>query len=214
MPPTSRTWTRDGYLISTDPSLIPLSALSTAFASPDLYWAKPLPEEAMRTMITNSLCFGLYSATTAAPSNEPTSQTDQERAAETLHEIAGHVQSPTFHDGNKASGLRPAAPSRAASSQSANLIGFARLVTDYVTVAYLTDVYVLPDWQKQGLGKWMVGCVQQTIEEEMPLLRRSMAITSSEGAAGWYERMMKMTPLRGKGGEPLVISWRAPGSVF
>ena len=169
----------------------------------------------MRTMINNSLCFGLYSATTAAPSNEPTSQSDQERAAETLHEIAGHVQSSTFHDANKGTTeLRPAAPSRTASSQSANLIGFARLVTDYVTVAYLTDVYVLRDWQKQGLGKWLIGCVQQTMEEEMPLMRRSMAITGSEDSAKWYERMMKMTPLRGQGGEPLVISWKAPGSVF
>ena len=55
-----RTWTKDAYLISTDPSLIPITTLNTAFASEDVYWAKPLPEQVMRETLQNSLCFGLY----------------------------------------------------------------------------------------------------------------------------------------------------------
>lgn len=35
----------------------------------------------------------------------------------------------------------------------ASQVGFARLVTDYATFAYLADVYVLPAQQGQGLGK-------------------------------------------------------------
>lgn len=34
--------------------------------------------------------------------------------------------------------------------------GFARVVTDFATFAYLGDVYVHPDHQGKGLGKWMM----------------------------------------------------------
>lgn len=35
-------------------------------------------------------------------------------------------------------------------------IGFARVVTDYATFAYLGDVYILPEFQGEGLGKWLM----------------------------------------------------------
>lgn len=35
-------------------------------------------------------------------------------------------------------------------------IGFARVVSDYATFAYLGDVFVLPDFQGLGLGKWLM----------------------------------------------------------
>ncbi len=35
-------------------------------------------------------------------------------------------------------------------------IGFARVVTDYATFAYLGDVYILPKFQGVGLGKWFM----------------------------------------------------------
>ena len=38
----------------------------------------------------------------------------------------------------------------------AKQIGFARVVTDAATFAYLADVYVLEDYRGQGLGKWLM----------------------------------------------------------
>lgn len=35
-------------------------------------------------------------------------------------------------------------------------IGFARVVTDYASFAYLADVFVLADYRGQGLGVWLV----------------------------------------------------------
>ncbi len=35
-------------------------------------------------------------------------------------------------------------------------IGFARVVTDYATFAWLADVFVLEQHRGQGLGKWLV----------------------------------------------------------
>jgi GNAT superfamily N-acetyltransferase len=38
-------------------------------------------------------------------------------------------------------------------------IGFARVVTDYATFAYLADVFVLPDERGLGLGAWLVRAI-------------------------------------------------------
>lgn len=35
-------------------------------------------------------------------------------------------------------------------------IGFARVITDYATFAYLGDVFILPDHRGQGLSKWLM----------------------------------------------------------
>lgn len=86
-------------------------------------------------------------------------------------------------------------------------IGFARAITDYVTFFYLTDVYVDENWQRQGLGSWMIDCVQEFVES-MPYLRRSLLLTSKGSSEGFYEKTMKMGPLP----EPLrALSWRGPG---
>lgn len=37
-----------------------------------------------------------------------------------------------------------------------NLIGFARVVTDYATFAYLGDVFILEFYRGQGLSKWLM----------------------------------------------------------
>ena len=38
-------------------------------------------------------------------------------------------------------------------------IGFARVISDYTTFAFLADVFVLPGYRGRGLGKWLIECV-------------------------------------------------------
>lgn len=38
-------------------------------------------------------------------------------------------------------------------------VGFARVVTDYATFAYVADVFVLEPHRRRGLGKWMMEVV-------------------------------------------------------
>jgi len=38
-------------------------------------------------------------------------------------------------------------------------VGFARVVSDFSTVAYLGDVFVLESHRGRGLGKWMMQCI-------------------------------------------------------
>ncbi len=35
-------------------------------------------------------------------------------------------------------------------------VGLARVISDFATFAYLSDVFILPAHQGQGLGKWLV----------------------------------------------------------
>ncbi|MHA2097749.1 MAG: GNAT family N-acetyltransferase [Candidatus Kariarchaeaceae archaeon] len=40
-------------------------------------------------------------------------------------------------------------------------IGFARVVTDIATFGYLTDVFVIDEFKRQGLGKWLVKTIME-----------------------------------------------------
>lgn len=40
-----------------------------------------------------------------------------------------------------------------------NQIGFARVVTDYATFAYLGDVYILENFRGKGLSKWLMDVI-------------------------------------------------------
>lgn len=38
-------------------------------------------------------------------------------------------------------------------------VGFARLVTDRATFAYLADVFVVEAWRGRGLATWLMSCI-------------------------------------------------------
>jgi len=40
-------------------------------------------------------------------------------------------------------------------------VGFARVVSDFATVAYLGDVFVLESHRGRGLSKWLMECIVQ-----------------------------------------------------
>lgn len=55
-------------------------------------------------------------------------------------------------------------------------IGYARVVTDKTTFAWLCDVFVLEAARGQGLGRWLVGCV--IAHPSLQGLRRWMLATA------------------------------------
>ena len=54
-------------------------------------------------------------------------------------------------------------------------IGFARVVTDYTTFAWLADVFVLAEFRGQGLAKWLMEVI--TTHPELQGLRRWVLAT-------------------------------------
>ncbi|CAI3121944.1 hypothetical protein MWMV7_MWMV7_01274 [Acinetobacter calcoaceticus] len=69
-------------------------------------------------------------------------------------------------------------------------IGLARIITDYATFAYVKDVFVIDEFQKMGLGLWLMKCCLEHLESLK--LRRIMLLTST--ASGLYKKI-GFTPL-------------------
>ena len=63
-------------------------------------------------------------------------------------------------------------------------VGFARIVTDYATFAWVADVFVLPDHRGIGLSKWLM----EVIIEHPQLQAFRRWVLSTKDAHGLYER--------------------------
>ena len=61
-------------------------------------------------------------------------------------------------------------------------IGFARMISDFATFAYLADVYILSNYRGQGLSKWLMQFIMK--HPDMQGLRRYMLATKD--AHGLY----------------------------
>ena len=65
-----------------------------------------------------------------------------------------------------------------------NQIGFARVISDYATIAYLGDIYVLDNYRGQGLSKKLMNAIIE--HPNLQGLRRWILLTST---ADWlYEK--------------------------
>jgi GNAT superfamily N-acetyltransferase len=69
-------------------------------------------------------------------------------------------------------------------------VGFARVISDFATYAYLGDVFILDSHRGQGLGKWLMECIMQ--HPALQGLRRWSLVTRD--AHGLYEQF-GFTPL-------------------
>ncbi|KAL4905638.1 hypothetical protein BDW74DRAFT_178006 [Aspergillus multicolor] len=175
LPKTPKTWAKHclqqntTFHISTDRSFLNLDAINAAFALDCLYWAKPFPKEILRDIIEHSFCFGLYKTeyspgpiATNAPPSPPDSDSDSDSEGGSAHQDAACEQ-----------------------------IGYARLITDWYTYAYLTDVYVLPEYRNYGLGGWILDCVDELIRP-LPYLRWFTLLTECEKSVAAYKERFGM----------------------
>jgi GNAT superfamily N-acetyltransferase len=62
------------------------------------------------------------------------------------------------------------------------LVGFARVVTDYATFAWISDVYVVDSHKGRGLSKWLIKCIMS--HPDLQGLRRW--ILATRDAHGLY----------------------------
>lgn len=71
-----------------------------------------------------------------------------------------------------------------------NQIGFARVISDFATIAYLGDVYVLDKYRGKGLSKKLMDSIMQ--HPQLQGLRRWILLTST---ASWLYSKYHFTPL-------------------
>jgi GNAT superfamily N-acetyltransferase len=84
-------------------------------------------------------------------------------------------------------------------------IGFARVISDCATIAYLGDVFVLPEYRGRGLAKWLLECVLG--HPDLQGLRRW--ILATRDAHGLYEQF-GFTPLK----KPEIFMERHDPNVY
>ncbi len=70
-------------------------------------------------------------------------------------------------------------------------VGFARVVTDAATFAWICDVFILPQHRKNGLGKWLVECIVN--HPDLKPIRRLLLATRD--AHGLYQNYGGFAPL-------------------
>jgi N-acetylglutamate synthase-like GNAT family acetyltransferase len=70
-------------------------------------------------------------------------------------------------------------------------VGFARVISDFATIAYVGDVFVLETHRGQGLGKWLMQCITQ--HPALQNLRRW--ILTTRDAHGLYSQV-GFTPVK------------------
>ncbi|HLW86213.1 MAG TPA: GNAT family N-acetyltransferase [Candidatus Sulfotelmatobacter sp.] len=70
-------------------------------------------------------------------------------------------------------------------------VGFARVISDFATIAYLGDVFVLESHRGRGLGKWLMECITQ--HPALQNLRRW--ILTTRDAHGLYAQV-GFTPVK------------------
>ncbi|KAJ5480929.1 hypothetical protein N7539_006823 [Penicillium diatomitis] len=124
-----------------------------------------MPEDVLQAMVEKSFCFGLYEITTG-PRAGTTAGNGNGNGSDSISAETGLCQ-----------------------------IGFARLVGDMVTFVYVTDLYVLQEYQGRGVGGWLIDCIGEMVEG-MPWLRWAMLRTSMEKSQKAYEKRLGMGVLR------------------
>lgn len=67
---------------------------------------------------------------------------------------------------------------------SSRMVGMARVITDYATLAWLCDVFVHEDYRGRGIGKWLMECV--LAHPDLQGLRRWLLATTD--AHGLYRQ--------------------------
>ena len=65
-----------------------------------------------------------------------------------------------------------------------NQVGFARIISDFATFAYLADVFIIESHRSRGLSKFLMECIMK--HPELQGLRRW--VLGTRDAHGLYER--------------------------
>ncbi|MGJ8738911.1 GNAT family N-acetyltransferase [Zobellia laminariae] len=69
-------------------------------------------------------------------------------------------------------------------------IGYARIISDYSTIAYLGDVFVLKEYRGKGLSKWLINEIME--HPNLQGLRRWILLTDT---AEWLYKKFGFTEL-------------------
>lgn len=95
-------------------------------------------------------------------------------------------------------------------SEAPRLVGFGRWITDYVTVVYVNDIYIMGEHRGKGLAKWMLSCMNEHLKK-MPDLRGTiMIVEKGTPTELLYRRHFAMEDLEAPN---ILLDRKGPGST-
>jgi len=171
------------YDISSDPSRLQLDAIHAYLTRS--YWSPGIPKEVVARAIANSVCLGLYLTQECALGHDGTPA--PARAGDRHH---GDAQFPAQGVDRHRGDTR--VPAHGDRRHGDTQVGFARVVTDKASFAYLADVYVLEEHRGQGLSKRLVAAV--LAHPELQGMRRFLLATRD--AHGLYAQFGFKAPAK------------------
>ncbi|HPL62518.1 MAG TPA: GNAT family N-acetyltransferase [Syntrophales bacterium] len=62
-------------------------------------------------------------------------------------------------------------------------VGFARVISDFTTVYFLSDFFIMEEFRGKGLGKWMLECITGYSE-----LKNLIGFLATRNAHGLYRK--------------------------
>lgn len=163
-------------IVSTDFARLDLQLIHDQLAAS--YWAKGIPRETLERSLRGSLCFGAYLPAEEGKAPEGRALEGKAPEGRALEGKAIAAEAPRERD---------------------RQIGFARVVTDRATFAYLADVFVVPELRGKGVGRALLDCI--TAHPDLQGLRRWLLATRDAhglyakygfAALGAPERMMEL----------------------
>jgi GNAT superfamily N-acetyltransferase len=145
--------------ITTDPARIDVGAVH-GFLSEQAPWSRGIPRAVVERSIANSLCFAAL--------------------------VQEHAGVSFLRQPESTERVRKAIPASAGMTQRTRgeLVGFARVVTDRATFAYLCDVFVLATQRGRGVARALLGAIDA--HPDLQGLRRFLLFTRD--AHGLYAR--------------------------
>ena len=66
-------------------------------------------------------------------------------------------------------------------------VGMARIIGDGAIYFYIQDLIVLPEYQKQGIGRLIMECIEQYFKNKSPV-GSFIGLMAAEGTVDFYQR--------------------------
>lgn len=163
-----RFWYRDNFFLTNDKSYLCPQTFNKSLD--DNWWSSPLPQGQLQRVLDNCLTLAVYY----------TPQTAEEMKSKSTE--LQPISSSPFANSGKGNGI-----AQPKDGSPHKMVGFARVVTDYVTLAYLTDVFVLEEFQRRGLASWLMKALKEIVDE-WKHMRGLLLMTHDQAAARLYQR--------------------------
>ncbi|GAF36950.1 GNAT family N-acetyltransferase [Lentilactobacillus farraginis] len=114
----------------------------------------------------------------------------------TLYKSAGFVEEKWSYDSKRLQTMLDHTQLTATMWENGQLIGMARCLTDYEDSCYLSEIVILPAYQRKGLGKQLLKTIQAYLGSRVTIVLRADPEAIGFYKALGYQKLSKLVRIR------------------